>query len=74
MSDTAFLNAKELSTRWRLSLQTLANWRHEGKGPPFIRVGVRVLYPVEGIHAFEKLSTTWLSPDSSQATSGVIQS
>lgn len=74
MSEVAFLNAKELSNRWRLSLQTLANWRHEGKGPPFIRVGARVLYPVEGINAFEKLSTTWLSPDSSQATSDATPS
>lgn len=74
MSDTAFLTAKELSTRWRLSLQTLANWRHEGKGPPFIRVGARVLYPIEGIFALEKLSQQWLSPDSSQETSGATPS
>jgi len=56
MGEKAFLTSKELSDRWRLSDQTLANWRYAGKGPPFIRVGSRVLYPVEGINAFEKSS------------------
>lgn len=60
----AFLTSKEVADRWRLSDQTLANWRSAGKGPPFIRVGTRVLYPVEGIHAFEKLDTNWLTSES----------
>lgn len=60
---SAFLTSKEVADRWRLSDQTLANWRSAGKGPPFIRVGSRVLYPVEGIHAYEKLSQQWLSND-----------
>ena len=58
-----FLTSKEVADRWRLSDQTLANWRSAGKGPPFIRVGSRVLYPIEGIHAYEKLSQQWLSND-----------
>lgn len=70
----AFLTSKEVADRWRLSDQTLANWRSGGKGPPFIRVGSRVLYPVEGIHAFEKLSTSWLSTEQSQETSAEIPS
>lgn len=70
----AFLTSKEVADRWRLSDQTLANWRSAGKGPPFIRVGTRVLYPVEGIHAFEKLDSSWLSTDRSQETSAEIPS
>ncbi len=62
----AFLTSKEVADRWRLSDQTLANWRSAGKGPPFIRVGTRVLYPVEGIHAFEKLSQQWLGNEEGQ--------
>lgn len=69
MNDDKFLTGAELASRWKLSHQTLANWRHAGKGPPFIRVGARVLYPLEGITAFERISTTWLSKDNSQATS-----
>jgi hypothetical protein len=73
MGERAYLTSKELADRWRLSDQTLANWRYAGKGPPFIRVGARVLYPFEGIHAYEKLDSTWLSQDSSAATSAGIQ-
>lgn len=69
MSERPFLTGKELAARWRLNNQTLANWRHAQKGPPYIRVGARVLYPIEGIHAYERLSSTWLSQDSSQETS-----
>lgn len=73
MSDDKFLTGPELAGRWKLSHQTLANWRHAGKGPPFIRVGARVLYPLEGVHAFERISTSWLSKDNSQATSAATQ-
>lgn len=56
MGEKRFLTTKELSDRWRLSDQTLANWRHAGKGPAFLRVGKRVLYPMDKIHAFEESS------------------
>ena len=67
MSERAYLTSKELADRWRLSDQTLANWRHAGKGPPYIRVGARVLYPSEAIQAFEKLSPNWLTADNLQS-------
>lgn len=67
MNEPAFLTGKELAIRWRLNNQTLANWRHAGKGPPYIRVGARVLYPMEGIFAFEKLSAQWLGTEQSTA-------
>jgi predicted site-specific integrase-resolvase len=63
MSETLYLTSKEVADRWRLSDQTLANWRSVGKGPPFIRVGGRVLYPIEGIQSFEKLSPGWLASE-----------
>lgn len=65
--ERAFLTPKELAMRWRLNHQTLANWRHAKKGPPYIRVGVRVLYPIEGVAAFEKLSPCWLGTAQSQS-------
>ena len=68
MSERAYLTSKEVADRWRLSDQTMANWRHAGKGPPFIRVGSRVLYPIEGITAFEKLSQQWLSAEEQPQT------
>jgi hypothetical protein len=69
--DKEFLTSKELSSRWRLSDQTLANWRYARKGPPFIRVGGRVLYPVDGVHSYEQSSCL---TEQSQATSAEIQS
>jgi hypothetical protein len=62
-----YLSSAELATRWRLNAQTLANWRHAGKGPPFIRVGSRVLYPIEGIEACEKLASDWTDPNNIQS-------
>lgn len=61
--ERAYLTSKEVADRWRLSDKTLANWRHAGKGPPFIRVGSRVLYPIEGINAWERLAPGWLSSE-----------
>jgi hypothetical protein len=63
-ADRAFLTPKELAQRWRLNHQTLANWRHKRQGPPFVRIGTRVLYPMEGVQAFEKISPAWLDTNS----------
>lgn len=68
--EPVYLTSKELADRWRLSEQTLANWRHAGtKGPPFIRIGSRVLYPIEGVQSFEKLAPGWLASDNIQSQS-----
>lgn len=55
-----YLTSKDLAQRWRLAPQTLANWRHAGKGPPYIRIGARVLYPVDAVTAYETISPAWL--------------
>jgi hypothetical protein len=68
-SDDAYLTTAQLAERWHLRPKTLANWRSMGKGPPYIRVGARALYPAEGIHAFEKLSPNWLAADNIQSQS-----
>jgi predicted site-specific integrase-resolvase len=60
-AEQQYLTSAELAERWRLSNQTLANWRHAGKGPPFIRIGSRILYPQDAVRSFEKLSQQWLS-------------
>lgn len=73
MTDDKFLTGAELAALWKLSHQTLTNWRHAGKGPPFIRVGARVLYPLSGISKYEQLDSSWLSKDNSPATSDATQ-
>lgn len=36
----------------RMQPQTLANWRSQGGGPDFIRVGSKIFYPAEKIREF----------------------
>lgn len=53
------LTAEDLVARWqgRVKLQTLANWRNLRRGPTYIRLGRRVLYPVAAVEAWEKERT-----------------
>jgi hypothetical protein len=43
----------ELADRWRLSGRTLEKWRQTGRGPRWLRVGGRVLYPADEVERFE---------------------
>jgi hypothetical protein len=76
MSESApFLIYKKVALRWKMSPQTLANWRASvGKGPPHIKISNKVLYPIEGIHAYEKLNQSWLATSASQEDSAAIPS
>jgi hypothetical protein len=38
------LDTQELAGRYRLKRKTLDNWRSLGIGPPFYKVGNRILY------------------------------
>ena len=55
MSDQ-LLNQTEVARRWGMSPRTLENWRWEGDGPPFLKVGHKVLYRLEDIVTYEKQS------------------
>lgn len=50
-----YLTPRELLERWKrtVSLSTLNNWRVANKGPAFVKIGGRVLYPVKDVVAFE---------------------
>lgn len=43
----------EAAARLRLTVGTLANWRVTGEGPPYIKFGRKVLYPLAQIEKFE---------------------
>ena len=47
------LNQIELSRRWSLSPRTLERWRWLGEGPPYLKIGGRVVYRMEDIEAYE---------------------
>ena len=53
-----YLTTKELIERWRnqVSASTLANWRSEKRGPSFVKIGGRILYPLADVLAYEEKS------------------
>jgi hypothetical protein len=52
--DERFLTTDELADRWRCSSrQTLATMRSRGRGPRYVRIGGRVLYPWSVVSEYE---------------------
>lgn len=54
-AEKKFLSADELVTRWGDAIHpgTLVNWRSQGKGPPFIKLGAKVRYPIAQLEQWE---------------------
>ncbi|MNN61775.1 hypothetical protein D3C81_1770280 [compost metagenome] len=59
MHEKKFLTPQELSDRYegRISARTLANWRTQGNGPPFSKIGGAVLYPADRLSEWERRNT-----------------
>lgn len=57
MTEANYLTAKEAAERLRNSTVTLARWRTKGGGPPFKKVGGKVLYALTDLEAFEAAAT-----------------
>jgi hypothetical protein len=52
-SEPICLSERQLAARWQSSQRTLQRWRASGKGPPFLRIGGLIRYPIAGVEAFE---------------------
>lgn len=50
------LDQKGLAKRWLISPRTLEQWRWQGRGPRYLKIGGRVIYPVAEIEAYEAAS------------------
>ncbi|MCW5718670.1 MAG: helix-turn-helix domain-containing protein [Bauldia sp.] len=48
------LDQKQLARRWAMSPRTLERWRWLQEGPPFLKLGGKILYRVEDIENFER--------------------
>lgn len=46
------LTEKQASQRWPYSIAWFQRKRHEGGGPPYRKVGGRVIYPIEQLDAW----------------------
>lgn len=52
---TQYLTPEDLAARYRgMSPKTLANWRSQGKGPPWIKTEGRVYYALSDVVAWER--------------------
>ena len=51
-----YLTQAELMERWRGQIQgaTLNTWRSRKLGPPYVKIGGRVLYPLRAVEEFER--------------------
>ena len=50
------LDQKGLADRWLISPRTLEQWRWQGKGPRYLKIGGRILYPLVEVESFEAAS------------------
>lgn len=46
------LNDVEAAKFLNISVSCLRNWRCQRKGPPYVKIGKRVLYRVEDLNSF----------------------
>lgn len=46
------LTPKQVEEAYGLDAGTLANWRTQGKGPEYVKVGGKVLYMVDKLEAW----------------------
>ena len=47
-----FIREKEVSGFSTIAVQTLRNWRHLRKGPPYLKVGKRIVYDKDDVIAY----------------------
>lgn len=47
------LGQRDVAARWRLSVRTLERWRSRRQGPPFLKLGGKVVYRIEDVEAYE---------------------
>jgi hypothetical protein len=54
-----YLTPQDLCDRYKnkIAPRTLANWRSEGSGPAFTKIGGRVLYALDAIRRWERKRT-----------------
>jgi hypothetical protein len=52
----AFLTPADLVKRWgnAVCVGTLSNWRVQGRGPDYVKVGTRVAYPLDKVQSYER--------------------
>jgi len=52
LNEEQFLNEKELAELLNIKSETLRNWRWDGRGPIFIKIGSNVRYRMSDIEEY----------------------
>jgi predicted DNA-binding transcriptional regulator AlpA len=47
------LTETELATRWSMTTKTLYRWRTQNRGPKYMKLGKRILYPITAVESYE---------------------
>ena len=50
---TRHFNQVQLADRWNISPRTLERWRWICEGPPYLKIGGRVVYRLDDIERYE---------------------
>jgi len=53
-AQSPYLTRPEVAARLRIPTQTLAQWAHNGSGPPFGKFGRHVRYHLADVEAWER--------------------
>lgn len=48
------MTPETLSERWNITQVTLSQWRVNGRGPRFLKLGRKVMYRIQDIEEFEE--------------------
>lgn len=51
--DKIFLTPRTLADRWNITPEALSQWRWNGRTPPYLKIGKRILYDLEAIEKYE---------------------
>ena len=76
MDDRMYLAAEGVAERYRetISAGTLRNWRAMRVGPPFVKIGKAVLYPVKALDEWDMKNTVTCRDRRSPSIAGSTES
>ncbi|MBX9804817.1 MAG: helix-turn-helix domain-containing protein [Alphaproteobacteria bacterium] len=50
----SFLTSDDLADRWNMPPTTLSQWRWNGRGPEYYKMGKHIRYKIEHVETFEE--------------------
>ena len=49
-----YLTPKRVSEVFDIAIGTLANWRCQGRGPEYVKLGRKILYPIDSLDRWSR--------------------